>query len=160
MNKKTLRSVDLAVSGFFLILAFFVGKWSLDLLLSNPDRRFYVSAGFLPLLFSLLFACIHIRIIAVALKEGGSLSLFSPANVRKAVGGSTGLKAVFILGWMAFYLFVMLKRLPYPVSTFVFLTVFMSAFHKRSMLTVLVLSVLTTALITVCFGHIAKIPLP
>ncbi len=159
MDKKILRSVDIVICIVFLIVSLAVGKMSVDMILTG-NVKFYVSAGFLPLLFAVLFACINVRILALAFREGGSLKIFRPANAWRAATGRKGLRAIFILAWIGVYLFGMLRRLPYPASTFIFLTVFMSVFYQKSVIKVLIISVAASGLVTFLFGTLAKIPLP
>ncbi|MDR1534452.1 MAG: tripartite tricarboxylate transporter TctB family protein [Planctomycetota bacterium] len=160
MDKKTLRSVDLMLCILFLVLSAAIAKWSIDILLANTDARFYISAGFLPLIAALIFAAINIRILLVAKREGGTLDIFKPSSVRRFITGKKGLRAIFILGWMGVYLFVTLRRLPYPVSTFIFLVVFISAFYQKSIVKALVISAVTSGTVAFLFGSVAKIPLP
>ncbi|MDR1740874.1 MAG: tripartite tricarboxylate transporter TctB family protein [Synergistaceae bacterium] len=119
---------------------------------------YYQSAGFFPaIVSSLMFIC-------------GTRLLFgrgSQPTPARPVDGAV----IFVLGWLAVYIFALLEWLPYFYATWAFLFVFMAAFRLKErreftrkdagfMAWALLLSALMSAGLAGLFGGVARIPLP
>ena len=159
MDKKNLRSGDIVTSIALILLSLFVAWHSIALLRANPDRRFYMSAGLMPLVFSILLIVISVSVIFIAVREGGTLELFAPSRIFEALRSSKGLKTIFVLAWLLFYIVGLLELFPYLLATFIFLFVLICVFYGRLVPAILI-SAVTAAVITFAFGSIAGIPLP
>lgn len=160
MNKKNLRSADILTGIIFIIVGLLVAKFSIDLMMTNTDPRFYASAGFVPLVFAILFIIISISIIVNAVKEGGTLKLFSMTNTINALKSKEGINTIYILGIIALYIFVLMNFLPYFLSTFIFLVLFIQRFYQKSIVKIVIISLVAVVIVTYLFGTVAQIPLP
>ena len=160
MDKKKLRSADILTSIIFIIISLYILIFSINLMLKNPDRRFYISAGFTPLLLSIFFILVSLNIMYNGIKDGGTLSVFSANNIISGIKSKTGLNIIFILFWIGFYIFILLNVFPYIISTFVFLIGFFIKYHKGSIIFDSLLALFISIAVTYVFGSIVNIPLP
>ena len=69
-------------------------------------------------------------------------------------------RSFIMLGFIIAYTFILLGRMPYEVSTFIFLAVFMFYFKASDWKRILIISTLATGIIAYAFGTLAMIPLP
>lgn len=159
MDKRNLRSGDILTSIALILLSLFVAWHSIALLRANTDRRFYMSAGLMPLVFSVLLIIINVSIIFIAVREGGTLRLFAPGRVFAALRSRKELKTLFIIAWLFLYIFGLLELFPYLLATFIFLFIMIYVFYGR-LVPALLISTITAAAITFAFGTVAGIPLP
>ena len=148
---------------------------------AKTGAPYYKSAGFFPaVVSSLLFVC-ACSLLHTALKSilnnmperalnGDSkfkyLGLVVSENLYAIKKGSWFFLSV--LGWLGFYIFILLEYLPYTGATCIFLFVFMALFHikERSPISVkqgaimLLTAFLMALFISFLFHNVARIPLP
>ena len=148
MDKKTLRGADIQTAIIFIALS------------AEDGDPFFISSGFLPLVGGVLLIALSIGMLVNGLREGGSLKLFAPKKVWSALISTAGLNTLFIYAWIAIYVFVLMRILPYFLSTLIFLVVFTTRYYKKNTLTAILVSVAATLIVTFMFGGIAKIPQP
>jgi hypothetical protein len=160
MDKQKFRSADILVSFFIILIGVGIIVMSVLLMSDNPDRRFYVSNGFLPLLFGIVMVILSGIVIAIAIRERGSLSLFTPKKIWAAIKSSEGINTLFILGWIAFYLWVFLGLLPYIMASFIFLIVLFRVYYRKNIILETVLAIGFSSMVTYLFGTVVNIPLP
>lgn len=86
--------------------------------------------------------------------------MFTLSKIMDAIRTKQGINTIFILAWLALYIFVFLNILPYFIATFLYLVVMMVLFYKRSIVLAVVVSVCASIAITIMFGSVAGIPLP
>ena len=150
MENKNLRSSDILTGIILAALGVFIIIYSINL---SRGEIFYTSAGFLPLLLGVYLAINGHR-------KGGSLAMFTLSKIMDAIRTKQGINTIFILAWLALYIFVFLNILPYFIATFLYLVVMMVLFYKRSIVLAVVVSVCASIAITIMFGSVAGIPLP
>lgn len=162
MDKKKLRSLDLLTSIIFIIigLIFIIISINLISLSQIRDKRVYLSNGFVPLLFSLVFIIISINVLLNAVREGGTLSLFLPNKIIAIIKSPEGIRTSFIISWIGIYIFVLMKFLPYAISTFIFLFLFILVFYQKSLIKVFIISISISLALTYMFGSVAQVVLP
>ncbi|WP_461206247.1 tripartite tricarboxylate transporter TctB family protein [Clostridium sp. DL1XJH146] len=192
MEKKTLRRADLAMSIVLLLIAAFVFIMSLQLMirtlsLNNPDSAiWYRSSGLVPMIVSVLLAICALSLFSTAWKEGARFDFFTKEKVAHFFTCREFKVAGFVIGWLAFYIFILLGPvetaiynalydiegiswiipyyLPYVLMTFIYLFIFMISFSdrskKRNWLTSLIISLIVSVIVAYLFGDIAMIILP
>ena len=148
------------VSGFFLIESIRIINDSDKLRTTNAREAFLTSPGLMPLFLTSMLIILGIVLIIGAIKEVGGLSK-EDLSVFKGWLKSMETKRSFImLALIIIYTFGFLGRMPYIVSTFIFLTAFMLYIKATDWKRVLVISTLATGIIAYAFGTLAMIPLP
>jgi len=191
MKKSTLRKADLVMSILLLIFAIFVFYQASLLMhrtlnLNNEDNAlWYRSAGLMPMVVSALLGISAISLFVRAWREGARFDFFTSEKVKGFFGGRELRVALFVILWLAFYIFVLLgpveeaiynglydagvfwmiyQYLPYMLMTFVYLFVFMMAFNDvkklKDWVISFVISLVSSALIAYLFGHVALVVLP
>lgn len=166
-DKKILRKADIIfgvililASSFFLYHALKMPRTS-DVLRTTSAREAILTApGLMPTVVCITLIALGLLLIYGALKEGAMLTSEDFANFKgwfkKADSKNTFIMfAIFIV-----YTFVFLGRLPYAVSTFVYLAAFMFVFKATSLKMIILISAVTTVAIAISFGYFVMIPLP
>ena len=157
MENKNLRSSDILTGIILAALGVFIIIYSINL---SRGEIFYTSAGFLPLLLGVFFAATGVYLAINGHRKGGSLAMFTLSKIMDAIRTKQGINTIFILAWLALYIFVFLNILPNFIATFLYLVVMMVLFYKRSIVLAVVVSVCASIAITIMFGSVAGIPLP
>ena len=157
MENKNQRSSDILTGIILAALGVFIIIYSINL---SRGEIFYTSAGFLPLLLGVFFAATGVYLAINGHRKGGSLAMFTLSKIMDAIRTKQGINTIFILAWLALYIFVFLNILPYFIATFLYLVVMMVLFYKRSIVLAVVVSVCASIAITIMFGSVAGIPLP
>ena len=162
MDHQRLRSADILSGIVFIMIGIGVCIYSFDMILKNPDpqNRFYTSAGFIPCIFGVLLILASTVVLLNGIHEGGSLKLFRPSVLWSGLKSDLGLTILFIYGWIAAYIFILLRILPYFISALLFMVVFMFRFYSKRPVLVLTVSVIVSALVSYIFGSVINIPLP
>lgn len=165
MDKLKLRRADLVTSIILFLFSAFVFVNAI-ILISNTlekEKDWYVSAGLFPLIISVFLALCAFLLFSKARKDGAKLDFINMDNVKSLISTREFQVATFIIGLLAFYIFVLLEVLPYWLATFIYLYVFMFAFQKKTVKHIVIMSivvVLSTIALTYGFGTLAMIPLP
>ena len=79
-----------------------------------------------------------------------------PETLRKP----TFLKGIIAMACIAVYFFVLWGRIPYVISTFLFLTGVMFIFKAGAWWKIFIISGITVAIVWYVFGELAMVPLP
>ncbi|TRZ47113.1 tripartite tricarboxylate transporter TctB family protein [bacterium] len=79
-----------------------------------------------------------------------------PETLRKP----TFLKGIIAMACIAVYFFVLWGRIPYVISTFIFLTGMMFIFKAGAWWKIFIISGITVAIVWYVFGELAMVPLP
>jgi len=165
VDKLKLRRADLVTSIILFLFSAFVFVNAIELL-SNTLRKekdWYVSAGLFPLIISVFLALCAYLLFSRARKDGAKLDFIKTENIKSLISSKEFKVATFIIGLLAFYIFVLLEVLPYWLATFIYLYVFMFTFQKKTKKHIIIMSivaVLSTIALTYGFGTLAMIPLP
>ena len=126
MENKNLRSSDILTGIILAALGVFIIIYSINL---SRGEIFYTSAGFLPLLLGVFFAATGVYLAINGHRKGGSLAMFTLSKIMDAIRTKQGINTIFILAWLALYIFVFLNILPYFIATFLYLVVMMVLFY-------------------------------
>jgi hypothetical protein len=168
-SPKYSREFDFIAGLMICVVAVIIFMTSLKYIAKTLESSapYYQSAGFFPaIISSMLFVCacclmrfaFKNKLNFKRLLTNGNLSLF-----RKRI-----LNFLLVIGWLGFYVFVLLGYFSYSNATFIFLFVFMSLFHvkERCHMTVkqcaslLLGAFLMSQILSFLFQDVAKIPLP
>jgi len=119
---------------------------------SNPGVTTMFIGGMLALL-GLIIAIIGFR---------GSRTPFRKATevIRETLRKRTFLKGLIALACIAVYFFVFWGRIPYVISTFIFLAGIMFIFKAGAWWKIFIISGVTVAIVWYVFGVLAMVPLP
>ena len=129
----------LAVAVFFCIESLPLGIGNLR----NPG------AGFLPFFSGILMGCLSLGIFVVSSREkGGSLKF-----------GKDWKNGAWVLGCLFFYLLV-LERLGFIITTFLFITLLLLSFRPRRWTGILFISVLTVVFSYLVFVFLLGVNMP
>jgi len=166
-DKKNLSKAEIVfgailvlVSSFFLIESIKIINNSDKLRTTNVREAFLTSPGLMPLFLTVMLIILGLVLIIGAIKEVGGLNKEDLAVFKNWLKSMDTKRSFIMLSFIIIYVFVFLGRLPYIVSTFIFLTVFMLYVKASDWKRVLVISTLATVIIAYAFGTLAMIPLP
>lgn len=186
MDKKTLRRADLITSIVFFLFATFVFLLSVGLMKKTFERGndWFMSAGLVPMIISILLAICSVGLFIKAIKDGARFDFITKENIKKFVTCREFKVAMTIILMLALYLFVMLTfvedaiksvfsamnaaawvryYVPYAIVTFIYLASFMIIFNektKKKIVLSIIISFIASALIAYLFGEVAMILLP
>lgn len=166
MEKNALRRADLVTSIILMVLAVLGIVLSVPLM-SDTIRKgepFYKSAGLFPIVICTFLGLCAISLFSKARKDGARFDFFKAEKAIATLKSREFKIAGVIIGLLALYIFVLLPLMPYSIATVLFLILFMLYFKgtptKKSVLIILIISVIATAILTYGFGELAMIPLP
>lgn len=165
VKNRILRRSDLVTSLILILFSSVVFFEALKMLSSTleKNKEWYVSAGLFPLIVSVCLALCALLLFIRAWKDGARFDFLNTSSMKTMIKHKEVRVAVIIISWLAIYIFIFLKFLPYWLGTFIFLFVFMLFFKKitvKSLVTMVIISVCTTVALTYGFGTLAMIPLP
>lgn len=192
MDKKSLRRADLVMSFFLMLFSLGVFSESMKLMLrtfnlnNKSNAIWYRSAGLMPMIVSVLLAICALLLFLRARKDGARFDFLTRNHLKGFVTSKETKVASFVIGWLAFYIFVLLgpvenwvhgiiyavpnihwkipRYLPYVMMTFIYLFVFMIVFNDRSKLKNWLISgalaLCFSVTIAYLFGEVAAIILP
>jgi len=162
MDKSSLRSGDIA-TGIVLTagsVAVIISSYKMTLPVLAQGHAFSSSPGLVPGILAFFMLVMSISLICRGRCEGGSLRFLLPAGIWAGIRSVEGKNTLFIFGLIAFYIFALLRALPYCVATFIFLYVFILVYYEKRYLYVGLIALVCSLLITYSFGVLAEIPLP
>jgi len=126
----------------------------------NIDVFAFTDPALLPTVVCGILIILGLLLILGALKEGARLNKVDFWAVVAWCRSEQTRRMWIIMGVFVIYIFVMLGRLPYVVSTFLFLAGFMFYFKAAKWWKILIISATTSAAIALGFGEFMLIPLP
>lgn len=166
-DKKVLRKTDIvfgiiliSVSLFFLCQSIKMPRTSDILRAQNNREALLTSPGLFPIAVSSMLIVLGILLIISALREGAKLTKEDFTKFKAWFSQVESKNIMIIFAILIVYTFGFLGRLPYVVSTFIYLSVFMYIFKATNWKMILLISALSTAIIAYLFGTIVMIPLP
>jgi hypothetical protein len=160
--KKRLRSLDFFMGTAFAFIGLFLAIDGYQTYVSpalvtversaNPGVS-TIFVGVLLVLFGTIIAVIGV---------GGSGNPFKVARqvIPETIAKPTFLRGLIVLGCIAVYFFVLWERVPYVVSTFIFLAGMMFLFKAGTWWKILLIAGTSVAVIWYFFGVLALVPLP
>ena len=124
------RKADVVVSALFVALGAYVIYEATQMPWVRGRHQWYTSPALFPTLIGALLILFSLRVLAVAIKEGGHHDLLSTFG-----GWLAGLprnrgvhRVVFAMAWIGLYVFVGLGNYHYQLLSAVFLAVFIGLF--------------------------------
>ena len=166
-DKRSLMKAEIAfggililVSAFFLIESIKIINEGDKLRTTNAREAFLTSPGLMPLFLTTMLIILGIMLIIGSVKEVGGLSKEDLLVFKSWLKSMETKRSFIMFAFIIIYTFVFLGRLPYEVSTFIFLAVFMLYLKASDWKRILVISTLATGIIAYAFGTLAMIPLP
>lgn len=134
------------------------------------SRNIYVKAGkllhlspaLIPMMLGTVLLVLSIILMASSLKDGGAGARISEfKSCMKAVKEDPNTMRMLIgVVLMALYTFVMLGMLPFWIATFLFMLLLMYFLEAGSIVKIVLISVVVTALIIFLFQICFRVPLP
>jgi len=131
------------------------------------DAVFYTAPGFATFVIGIALSVLSVALGLSALRKGGSLKWMT-WDYLKTVYTSRKFKETFLVFlYLCLYMWVFWDtvpftriRVPFWLSTFLFLFGMMKTFKAATTKTILLVSAVTTALVQLFFGYFVGIPLP
>ncbi len=162
MDKNTLRKCDI-VFGFLLAIASLIFAiisfrmpWD-----GISGGGIYAAPGLMPLIVSSAIFFMSISVAINGIKEAGFIKISDITRLIKYLNTVFTKRVALMALIIIIYAFVLLGRIPFGLSTFIYLFSFMFLFRRENKWWVcLIVSVISSFLITFFFGSIINIPLP
>jgi|PlaIllAssembly_1097288.scaffolds.fasta_scaffold90258_2 hypothetical protein len=161
-SKIRLRSLDVFMGlGFLAVGAFvaydgFIAFYAPQLVTVEKASNPGVSTIFIGALMGLL----GLVIAAIGLLGSGHPLRIAQQAVSETLRSKAFYKGVIALACIAVYFFVFWDRIPYVVSTFLFLAGMMAVFKAGAWWKIALIAGTTVAIVWYVFGVLAMIPLP
>ena len=166
-DKRSLLKAEIAfggililVSAFFLVESIKIINEGHKLRTTNAREAFLTSPGLMPLFLTTMLIIMGIVLIIGSVKEVGGIKKEDFQTFKNWLKSMETKRSFIMFGFIIAYTFILLGRLPYEVSTFIFLTVFMFYLKASDWKRILIISTLATGIIAYAFGTLAMIPLP
>ncbi|MCG8485414.1 MAG: tripartite tricarboxylate transporter TctB family protein [Clostridia bacterium] len=162
---KNLAKNNIVYGLLLLLLSIFAIVESMRMPTYSHLEGVYAAPGLVPLLLGITLLLMAIAILVPALRAGGWQQLKSSISKRnnKETSDSTKRMRLTVL-YIGTYVFLLLGKLPYTISTSVFIFVYIYSFHKgernKRIIKALIISVISTAIIFILFTRIFMIRLP
>lgn len=165
MKKDTLRSADLLTGIIFIIIGIYICYQSMAMFYVQRIKMqsmaaWYNSPGLLPLVIGAIFTFLGGMLTVTAVKEGGSFEIIRWKKIKEILKMSQFKKGFLVVLLIGTYIFVLLDRLPFFLSSFIFLIVTMGIFRADKWYKILLYSAILSWFVTFIFGTVARIPLP
>ncbi|NLK35267.1 MAG: tripartite tricarboxylate transporter TctB family protein [Gracilibacteraceae bacterium] len=166
-DKKSLMKAEIVfggililVSAFFLVESIKIINEGHKLRTTNAREAFLTSPGLMPLFLTTMLIIMGVVLIIGSAKEVGGLNKEDFQTFKNWLKSIETKRSFIMFGFIIAYTFIFLGRMPYEVSTFIFLTVFMFYLKASDWKRILIISTLATGIIAYAFGTLAMIPLP
>jgi hypothetical protein len=166
-DKKSLMKAEIVfggililVSAFFLVESIKIINEGHKLRTTNAREAFLTSPGLMPLFLTTMLIIMGVVLIIGSAKEVGGLNKEDFQTFKNWLKSIDTKRSFIMFGFIIAYTFIFLGRMPYEVSTFIFLTVFMFYLKASDWKRILIISTLATGIIAYAFGTLAMIPLP
>lgn len=131
------------------------------------DAVFYTAPGFAPLLIGVIIMALAVVLLVDGIRNGGTLAWLAPANLLKIYTSRSFRDTFLVFLYLFLYMWLFWEtvpftriRIPFWLGTFLFLVGMMRTFKAGKFKTILAVSGITTAVVQICFGYFAGIPLP
>jgi len=159
-----LFSLILFISSLALIV--YSIKISLEAM-QKTDAVFYTAPGFSTFVIGIVLSVLSISQGIIAWKKGGNLRWLALSNLKKIYLSRQFLDTFLVFLYLCLYMWVFWEtipfthiRVPFWLSTFLFLFGMMKTFRATTTKRILSISIVTTAVVQVAFGYLMGIPLP
>ena len=164
-NKESLRKADIVFGILLIIVSAFFLFQSLTMPIEglkakNRAEISYTAPGLVPAVVCTILIILGIILIIQTLREGTRLKKEDFSAVIRWCTSKQSRNMWAVIGIFFIYIFIMIGRLPYIASTFIFLAGFMFYFKAAKLWKILVISAAATAVIAYSFGEFMMIPLP
>ncbi|MBN9438811.1 tripartite tricarboxylate transporter TctB family protein [Bosea sp. (in: a-proteobacteria)] len=155
LPRKSLRRADVAMSTGMILLGasviYAASGMPWQSTLTGGSAQWYLSPGLFPAVVGALLIAFSLRVLIIAIKEGGTEELV-PATIAwlRCIGGNHRLhRAALAVGLMAAYIFLGIGRVPFLAASGIFLFVAIALFWWREAEGGLLRTVLITAAIAI-----------
>lgn len=161
-TKRAWSSVDIAFALLLIALCVYVIAESLATSLPMVDSgqaTWLDMPGLSPIVCAVLLIGMSIGMMVGAYRQGGRLRWFVTGDLGTALASKEARVVYLVFAILGAYVFLLWPRLPFWLSTTVFLVAFMAIFRVR-LQTALVVAVLTAATLWFVFVHLFNVALP
>ncbi|MFQ3620081.1 MAG: hypothetical protein SNJ78_03945 [Spirochaetales bacterium] len=131
------------------------------------DAVFYTAPGFSTFVIGVILAFLAILLWMEAFRKGGNLYWLRWSNLKTIYLSRQFLDTFLVFLYLCLYMWVFWEtvpftriRVPFWLSTFLFLFAMMKTFKATSTGKIVVISIVTSATAQFFFGYLAGIPLP
>lgn len=124
----------------------------------QPDP--YTLPGILPFIAAILIFTSSIRVLIYARKNGARLSYFKPERLKAMVTHPDFKVMITILGWMAIYVTILIRILPFEIATFLFILLLLLVYKATSLWKSLLISLIFSVVVTYFFAAVVRTPFP
>jgi len=165
MKRDTLRSADLLTGIIFVVIGIYIcyqsmGMFYVQRIKMQSMAAWYNSPGLSPLIIGAIFTFLGGMLIIIAIKDGGTFEILIWNRIKKILKMSQFKKGFLVVLLIGIYIFVLLDRLPFFLSSFIFLIATMGIFRADKWYKILLYSAILSWFVTFIFGTVARIPLP
>jgi hypothetical protein len=129
---------------------------------SKGQANLYTVPGLLPFIVSICILGSSIWVLINAIRAGGNLKFLSPRSIKKTFSKFEAFIPTIVMGLMWIYVFIFINRIPFLISTFIFITLFMIIFKATQLIRILLISALYSATIVYFFTKVVgtQFPIP
>ncbi len=135
--------------------------------MQKTDAVFYTAPGFSTFIIGVVLSVLSVLQGTIAWKKGGTLRWLALSNLKSIFLSRTFLDTFLVFLYLCLYMWVFWEtipftriRVPFWLSTFLFLFGMMKTFRATTTKRILIISMVTTAVVQISFGYLMGIPLP
>lgn len=151
-----IASIVITIIGLFALISGVI----MTLEKTGADRWFY-SPGFFPIFVGFVLFILGSIMFINEYKNGARFNIQNTQSITKLTNNDEVKKSCIAIGTLAIYIFVLFGRIPFIISTFIYLFTTMTIFrtNKFALWKICLISLLFSIFLYVFFVMIAKVPL-
>jgi Tripartite tricarboxylate transporter TctB family len=129
--------------------------------------KFYTAPGFPVMIAGGFLFILSISLLVTALKQGGNLLWLAPKKLARNFKSKSFRQTIAVFFYLYLYMCLFWEkipwlnvRVPFWLTTFVFLNLMMITFRAAKIHNILIISAITSFLVVFFFSFLGRIPLP
>lgn len=157
-----ISSIVLFIFGFLFLIGALRMPFKIYAKTTGNPSGIYCSPGILPTVIGSVIIILAIMLFIAGIKGGGRITLSGLKSPLDYVRTKKFLRLVIATGLLVIYIFVLIGRVRFDLSTFIYIFSNMLIFRaeRYSVIKILIICAAFSLAVTYSFYYLAKIPLP
>lgn len=158
-NNKRMKDFLSSIVIFFVALFVIVESYKIYV---KAGKLFYLSPALIPMMLGVMLMILSLLLFATSLKDGGVAARNAEikAFLKSVKEDPNSVRMLIGVVLMALYTFVLMEFLPFWLATFLFMLILMYFLEAGSLVKIMVISVVFTAVVIFLFQICFRVPLP
>jgi hypothetical protein len=152
-----LTGIIIALFGLIVLLVTLSFRWDLP---SVRQAGWYTAPGIVPAGVAIILILQGVGLTIQALRRGGTWQRGDLARVKETLASPAARRSALVASLLLVYVFGMVGRIHFTISSFLFLAAFMFIFRAGAWWKIVLISSLASGAISFVFEGVARVPLP